>query len=123
MPSQPNPRIRTRFPKISADSYRGQAVQHRTACFLLPKKKVKKICHRKAHQVKILQELLQLEKEIVFTAFINQMAVEIGMRLYETARAEGQSVTIDITRSGQRLFYLAMEGTCAGREHCSRYRY
>jgi len=68
----------------------------------------------------VLQELLELEQEIVFTQFTNEMAVEIGLKLYETAREQGKAITIDITRNGHRLFHLAMEGTSADNEQWIR---
>jgi len=68
----------------------------------------------------VLQELLNLEKEIVFSRFTNEMAVEIGLKLYETAREQGKAITIDITRNGHRLFHLAMEGTSADNEQWIR---
>jgi uncharacterized protein (UPF0303 family) len=68
----------------------------------------------------VLQELLKLEEEIVFTRFTNDMAVEIGMKLYETALEQGKAITIDITRNGHRLFHLAMQGTAADNEQWIR---
>lgn len=68
----------------------------------------------------VLQELLKLEEEIVFSQFTNEMAVEIGLKLYETARQRGKAITIDITRNGHRLFHLAMEGTAADNEQWIR---
>ena len=46
-----------------------------------------------------------------FTVFTNEMAVEIGMYLYQKAREEKLPVTIDVTRSGQQLFHAALPGT------------
>jgi uncharacterized protein (UPF0303 family) len=66
------------------------------------------------------QQLLNLEKEIVFNRFTNEMAVEVGMRLYENARKAGKAITINIIRSGQQLFHLAMEGTSVDNEHWIR---
>ncbi|MCL6606079.1 MAG: heme-degrading domain-containing protein [Paenibacillus sp.] len=68
----------------------------------------------------VLQELLKLEEEIVFSRFTNEMAVEVGLKLYETAREQGKTITIDITRNGHRLFHLAMEGTAADNEQWIR---
>lgn len=67
-----------------------------------------------------MQELLKLEEEVVFTKFTNEMAVEVGMHLYETARKLGKSITIDIVRHGQCLFHLAMQGTSADNEEWIR---
>jgi uncharacterized protein (UPF0303 family) len=59
----------------------------------------------------LLEALLSQEEELQFTQFSNQTALEVGMMLYEAAKALGKSVSIDITRNGQRLFHYAMEGT------------
>src|SRR6185312_2155008 len=67
----------------------------------------------------LLRELLQQEEELQFPRFTNEMALERGMALLDTARAHGQ-VTIDITRHGQQLFHYAMSGTSADNDHWIR---
>lgn len=59
----------------------------------------------------LLSELKAQEKELVFSSFTNEDAVNVGLRLYETAKKENLPVTIDIIRSGQQLFHLALPGT------------
>lgn len=59
----------------------------------------------------LLKELKEQEERLQFTVFTNEMAVEIGMYLYQKAREEKLPVTIDVTRSGQQLFHAALPGT------------
>ena len=59
----------------------------------------------------LLRELKEQEERLQFTVFTNEMAVEIGMYLYQKAREEKLPVTIDVTRSGQQLFHAALPGT------------
>jgi uncharacterized protein (UPF0303 family) len=58
-----------------------------------------------------LQDLLQQEKELQFTEFTNETALEIGLRIIKQATAENKNFTIGIRRNGQRLFHYAMPGT------------
>ena len=58
-----------------------------------------------------LAELEQEEAELQFDFFTNDIALELGLLILETARQERKSVTIDIERHGQQLFHYAMEGT------------
>jgi uncharacterized protein (UPF0303 family) len=67
----------------------------------------------------LLQDLLQQEAELQFTSFTNEMALELGIALLDTARTHGQ-VTIDIIRHGQQLFHYAMGGTSADNDHWIR---
>ncbi len=62
---------------------------------------------------KLLTRLLLQEEILLFTTFTNDVACDIGMRLIETARREGKSVTVDVSRNGQQLFHYAMPGTSA----------
>ena len=59
----------------------------------------------------LLKELKEQEERLQFTVFTNELAVEIGMYLYQKAREEKLPVTIDVTRSGQQLFHAALPGT------------
>jgi len=59
----------------------------------------------------LLASLKEEEQHLQFTKFTNETALELGMRLVETARRKQLVVTIDITRSGQQLFHCAMPGT------------
>ncbi len=58
-----------------------------------------------------LETLKRQEQELQFTQFTNDMALEIGNRIVENAKARKQNVTVDITRNGQKLFFHAMTGT------------
>src|SRR5215471_9595464 len=62
---------------------------------------------------KLLAFLLLQEELLQFTTFTNDVACDVGMRLIETARREGKSVTADVERNGQQLFHYAMPGTSA----------
>lgn len=59
----------------------------------------------------LLPKLLKQEDDLQFDRFTNDMALEIGLRLVEAARAKGKAVLVDICRNGQQLFRHAMEGT------------
>ena len=59
----------------------------------------------------LLDEMVQQEQELQFTAFTNQTALELGLLFIERTRQEGKVVTIDIERHGQQLFHYAIEGT------------
>ena len=59
----------------------------------------------------LLKELLQQEEELQFGSFSNDTAFAVGIALLEAARSKGKPVTIDITRNGQQLFHVAMQGT------------
>jgi uncharacterized protein (UPF0303 family) len=58
-----------------------------------------------------LIELVQQEVEVQFSSFSNETALKIGLMLYEEAKKLEKAVAIDISRNGQCLFHLAMEGT------------
>jgi uncharacterized protein (UPF0303 family) len=62
---------------------------------------------------KLLALLLRQEELLQFSTFTNEVACDVGMRLIETARREGKSVTVDVSRNGQQLFHYAMPGTTA----------
>lgn len=57
------------------------------------------------------QNILKQEKELQFDHFSNEDAIELGLILYNMAKKESLPVTIDIIRSGQQLFHIAMPGT------------
>lgn len=68
-------------------------------------------------------QLLQMEKEeqeLQFTEFTNETALQVGLRIVEEAKRNGKNIALDITRSGQRLFVHAMEGTTVGNENWIR---
>jgi uncharacterized protein (UPF0303 family) len=60
-----------------------------------------------------LAALLAEEDELQFTAFSNDTAWTLGVRLVEAARAQGLAVTVDLRRGDQQLFHYALPGTSA----------
>lgn len=60
---------------------------------------------------KRIEEVEGQETELLFDRFTNEDALDLGLKLVEAARGRGVSVTVDIERSGQKLFHYAMEGT------------
>lgn len=67
-----------------------------------------------------LQQMEQEEQELRFQSFTNENALELGFAIVEEARRNGQRITVDITRAGQRLFLHAMEGTTVENENWIR---
>lgn len=61
----------------------------------------------------LLSQLLKEEDVLQFSAFTNETALELGLKLVEAARSAAKGVTIDICRNGQQLFHYALEGTSA----------
>lgn len=59
----------------------------------------------------MLAALAREEEQLQFTAFSNDDALALGLRLVQRARDSGQAVTVDISRNGQQLFHHAMAGT------------
>ncbi len=66
---------------------------------------------------RLLDELLEQEKRLVFDRFDNDTAIELGQKIIARARANKQAVVVDISRGDQRLFYAALEGTSADNEY------
>jgi len=62
-----------------------------------------------------LDLLRRQEALLQFDRFGNDMALDIGLKLVERARAQKQTVTVEIARNGQVLFAHGMEG--APRDH------
>ncbi|WP_374653026.1 heme-degrading domain-containing protein [Dongia sp.] len=60
-----------------------------------------------------LDELLALEKRLIFPRFDNETAIALGMLLLSLARERTLPVVIDITRAGQQLFHAALPGSSA----------
>ena len=59
----------------------------------------------------LLNTLLQQEQELQFTAFSNDDALALGLRLVELAKQKGKAVAVNITRNSLVLFHHAMDGT------------
>ena len=51
------------------------------------------------------------ERDLVFTRFTNDDALELGLLLAEKEQARKLPIAIDIERGGQRLFHFAAAGT------------
>jgi uncharacterized protein (UPF0303 family) len=60
---------------------------------------------------KIIAEVEEQERTLVFDAFGSEAALELGMLLVERARAEKLAITVDVTKGGQVLFRHALAGT------------
>ncbi|MGF7029959.1 uncharacterized protein (UPF0303 family) [Paenibacillus mucilaginosus] len=63
-----------------------------------------------------VKEMEEQERVFQFEEFTHETALELGLLLVQEAKRSGVRVTVDITRSGQRLFLHAMEGTTVGNE-------
>ncbi|OJF75885.1 MAG: hypothetical protein BKP49_10530 [Treponema sp. CETP13] len=60
---------------------------------------------------KILEDLLNEEKELQFDSFNELDAWKLGTLLVNKALSDKLPVTIDITRSGKQLFHVSLPGT------------
>ena len=58
-----------------------------------------------------LKNIEEQEKELIFTSFNNNVALEIGMRLIEKGKNLSKAITIHITKNGHQLFHYSFEGT------------
>ena len=61
-----------------------------------------------------LDTIRQQEELLQFTAFNNDVALEIGNKIIELAKAAKKSVAIDITLNGTQVFFYGMPGTDKG---------
>jgi uncharacterized protein (UPF0303 family) len=61
----------------------------------------------------LLEQLMNQEQELQFETFSIDAAHAIGLSIMETAKAASHPVAIDITRHGQQLFHVALEGATA----------
>jgi len=59
----------------------------------------------------LLIELEQQEKEVQFTSFNHEVALEVGLAIIKEVKSRGKSVSIHIERNNRVLFHYAMEGT------------
>jgi uncharacterized protein (UPF0303 family) len=58
-----------------------------------------------------LHRVEQEEKELIFESFGNEEAIDLGLEFLKTVREQKLPVTVDIERSGQRLFHFAAAGS------------
>ncbi|WP_370945447.1 heme-degrading domain-containing protein [Amycolatopsis sp. cg5] len=59
----------------------------------------------------LLAELAAQEERLRFRRFDNETAIDLGIHLLGSARAESLPVTISVRRGQQRLFHAALPGT------------
>jgi uncharacterized protein (UPF0303 family) len=60
---------------------------------------------------KLLESLLQQEKDLQFAEFTNITAVLVGSAILKRAMEENKSIVVDIQRNGQPLFHGKLDGT------------
>lgn len=51
------------------------------------------------------------EQLLRFDSFNYDMAIEIGLMILEEGRKKGKPIAIDISKCGQQIFHVALEGT------------
>jgi len=59
----------------------------------------------------ILKQLLQLEQDLQFTKFNEDVAWKLGSQLIESAHSRNLPVTVDIMRGTHQLFHASLRGT------------
>lgn len=65
----------------------------------------------------LMNEILLQEEKFQFEEFTNQTAILLGSRLANIAIENKYPLVIDITRSNQRLFYYANQGSSIDNEY------
>lgn len=61
----------------------------------------------------LLADLLDQERRLVFPAFDNDTALELGLALMNAGRERRLPITVDVTRCGQQIFHASLPGTSA----------
>ena len=61
----------------------------------------------------LLDELIAQEQRLIFDAFNEDVAWDLGVALREAAAAARLPVAISVRRNGQRLFHAALPGASA----------
>ncbi len=64
----------------------------------------------------LLDSLLDQERRLVFTSFDGNVALRLGVAMYDAARAEQLPVAISIRKGAQRLFHAALDGSSANND-------
>ena len=59
----------------------------------------------------LLKDLSKQEEALQFQKFTNEMALEIGLAIVKKAKESGKTVTIDVSKNRQQIFYYSFEGT------------
>ncbi|MCR3752377.1 heme-degrading domain-containing protein [Lentzea californiensis] len=57
------------------------------------------------------EELLAQERQLQFSRFGNDVAIELGLHLLDAAREQGLPIAISVQRNGHRLFHASLPGT------------
>jgi len=68
----------------------------------------------------LIAEVEAQEAELRFPSFSNDEAVALGAAIASEARSRSLAVTVDVHRSGQQLFHLALAGTSADNDEWIR---
>lgn len=65
----------------------------------------------------MVERIAEQESRLVFDSFTVEQAHAIGLTLLERGRQESLPIAIDVTRNGQCLFHLALEGATPDNAH------
>jgi len=68
----------------------------------------------------LLETLLDQERRLQFDKFDNDDAFALGMIVVERARASKLPIAVDVTRTHQQLFHVALPGTSADNDQWIR---
>ena len=68
----------------------------------------------------LLATLLDQERRLQFDHFDNDVAFAVGMALVTRGRDAKLPITVDVTRTQQQLFHVALTGTSADNDHWVR---
>lgn len=71
-------------------------------------------------RIQKIQNIVQQEKDLLFTSFSSRDALQIGQWLIQEAEKNGDILSIAITRNRQKLFQFAMEGTSCDNDNWMR---